>query len=545
MSADNKKLLQIQKQIEAAPPQALGGEIQKLQQASKKDKKNPHIPFAAGMMLCKLGDFQSGSQLLKQSLKLAKSNSIILSALAYAHMTGLRDYEAALKYLKQRLSTDKDDTNTLLMMAHCNLEIGEPQNAIKLLNQAEPLIKDKLRIHGMRSNCYLRLGDSTSARKEYEAIKELHPDGIIAIGDMMAALPDNTPEQIQELQSELSQAITNSPEKFRDDMHRCMTFAALGNIEEKLGNNQVAFDYFNKANKIQPLDANAHSFKDTQEFEVQKAVFTKTFFDTHSHKGHQSKEQIFVLGMPRSGTTLIESILAGHSKIRDFDELEFFNQQIHHIGLTNFQKNGLEERIDIVRSNLASAPADGFVNIGKQYIEMHGFDKLKGIHKVDKMPTNFRALGFIALVFPNAKIIHAKRHPVDTCLSAFKNPLRGYNRTFANDLQILGQFYLEYANLMRHWQDVLPLNIHEVRYEDMVNDTEHHARHIISYLNLEWEDSCLSKRQTKRDVKTASMWQVRQDIYKTSVDKWRIYENELKPLTDILTPEIELYNNAS
>lgn len=544
MAVDDKKLLHLQKKIEAAPLEALAGEIEKLQLASKKDKKNLYIPYAAGLMLCKLGDFQSGYKLLKQSLKLAKSNGIILSALAYTQMTGLRDYKSALSYLMQKLAIDGTDANAMLMIAHCHLELGEPQEALKQLDAAEPLTKDKLRIHGMRSNCYLRLGDSISARKEYEAIKELHPTGIIAIGDMMAALPDNTPEQIQELHEELSKAIVETPEKFRDDMHRCMSFSALGNIEEKLGNHTQAFEYFIKANEIQPLDTNAHSFKVTQEFETQKAVFTKAFFDEQTTKGHQSKEQIFVLGMPRSGTTLIESILAGHSKVKDYDELEFFNQQAHYIGITNFQENSLEVRIQNLRSNLSSAPADGFINIGKQYIETHGFDKLKGIHKVDKMPTNFRALGFIALVFPNAKIIHARRHPIDTCLSVFKNPLRGYNRTFANDLEMLGQFYLEYANLMRHWQDILPLDIHEVRYEDVVNNTEHHAKQMISYLDLEWEDACLTARQSKRDVKTASMWQVRQDIYKTSVDKWRIYEDALKPLTDILAEEIALYNKA-
>jgi len=157
------------------------------------------------------------------------------------------------------------------------------------------------------------------------------------------------------------------------------------------------------------------------------------------------------------------------------------------------------------------------------------------------MPLNFRALGLIAMVFPNAKIIHSMRHPVNTCLSVYKNPLRGYNRTFANDLETLGHFYLEYADLMRHWQKVLPLNIHEVRYEHMVNDTQTHARNMISYLDLDWEEGCLENRQSKREVKTASMWQVRDKIYKTSVDKWRIYEKQLKPLTDILSDEIKRY----
>lgn len=545
MSVDNNRLLQMQRQIEAAPHQALYSEIEKLQVASKKDKKNPYIAFAAGMMLCKIGDYESGVRLLKQSHKLAKPNAIILASLAFAHMTGLRDYKTAFSYLEQRLSLEPNNPETLLLMANCQLALGKAEDAIESINKAEPYSKDKLRIHGMRSNCYVRLGDPSSARKEYKAIAELHPSGIIAVGDMLAGLPDNSEEQLQYLRLELSEAIANTPEKFRDDMHRCMTLSALGNIEEKLDNPKVAFENFQQANAIQPVDKNASSFKQTLEFDTQKAVFTKAFFDENKYDGHQSREQVFVLGMPRSGTTLIESILAGHSKIKDFDELEFFNQQAHYIGITNIAENGLEAKITDLKNNLLSAPKDGFINIGKQFITHHGFDKLKGIHKIDKMPLNFRALGFIALVFPHAKIIHSMRHPIDTCLSVYKNPLRGYNRTFANDLETLGQFYIQYAELMRHWHEVLPLKIHDVRYEDMVTDTEAYARDMILYIGLDWEDGCLEKRQSKREVKTASMWQVRENIYKTSVDKWRLYEDELKPLTDILADEIKRYEDRN
>ena len=541
MSVDNNRLLQLQKQIEAAPPQALYAEIEKLQAASKKDKKNPYIAFAAGMMLCKIGDYQSGVRLLKQSLKLAKPNAIILASLAFVHMAGLRDHKTALAYLKQRLALEPNNPETLLLIANCQLALGNAEAAIESINQAEPNSKDKLRIHGMRSNCYVRLGDSSSARKEYEAIAKLHPSGIIAVGDMMAGLPDNTQEQLKSLKSELSEAVSNTPEKFRDDMHRSMTLSALGGIEEKLGNPEIAFKNYQQANVVQPLDMNAVSFKETLEFETQKAVFTRDFFEENKYDGHQSKEQVFVLGMPRSGTTLIESILAGHSKIEGFDELEFFNQQAHHLGITNLAEHGLDAKTASLKNNLQSAPKDGFVNIGKQFITQHGFDKLKGICKIDKMPLNFRALGFIALVFPNAKIIHSMRHPIDTCLSIYKNPLRGYNRTFANDLETLGEFYIQYAELMRHWHEVLPIEIHDVRYEGMVNTPEDTAKEMISYIGLDWEDGCLEKRQSKREVKTASMWQVRENIYKTSVDKWRVYEEQLKPLTDILSNEIIRY----
>lgn len=528
MSVDNNRLLQLQKQIEAAPPQALFGEIEKLQAASKKDKKNAYIAYAAGMMLCKLGDFESGARLLKQSHKLAKPNSIILGSLAFVHMTGLRDYISAMSYLQQRLELEPNHPETLLLIANCQLALGNPQEALVNINQAEANSTDKLRIHGMRSNCYLRLDDYASARKEYEAIAKLEPTGMIAVGDMMASLPDNTTQQLKDLQSQLSEAITNSPEKFRDDMHRCTTLSALGNIEEKLGNHQAAFDNFKRSNEVQPPDQNASSTQETFEFETQQEVFTKTFFEDNKYDGHQSKEQIFVLGMPLSGTSLIEGILAEHSKIVGCGELGFFNQQAHQIGITNSAENGLENKISNLQTNLLSAPKDGFINIGKQYITQHRLDKLKGICKVDNMPLNFRALGLIALVFPNAKIIHSVRHPLDTCLSLYKTPLRGYNRTFANDLEALGRFYIQYAELMRHWREVLPLEIHDVRVEHVVSQPEAQAKEMISYIGLDWEEDCLDDAQIE-------------SLDKTSVNQWRSYEDQLKPLIDILSDEIKRY----
>ena len=528
MSVDNSRLLQLQKQIEAAPPQALYGEIEKLQAASKKDKKNPYIAYAAGMMLCKLGDFESGAGLLKQSLKLAKANSIILGSLAFAHMTGLRDYISAMSYLEQRLELEPNHPETLLLIANCQFALGNPEEALESINEAEANSTDKLRIHGMRSNCYVRLKDYASARKEYEAIAKLEPTGIIAVGDMMAGLPDNTTEQLKDLQLQLSEAITKSPEKFRDDMHRCTTLSALGNIEEKLGNHKAAFDNFKQANEVQPLDQNASAIQETLEFETQKAVFTKTFFEENKYDGHQSKEQIFVLGMPLAGTSIIGGILTEHSKIVGCGELGFFNQQAHHIGITNSAENELENKIFNLKTNLLTAPKDGFVNIGKQYITQHRLDKLKGICKVDNMPLNFRALGLIALVFPNAKIIHSVRHPLDTCLSLYRTPLRGYNRTFANDLETLGQFYIQYAELMRHWREVLPLEIHDVRYEDIVGQPEAKAKEVISYMGLDWEDDCLDEAQLE-------------SIDRTSVNQWQSYEDQLKPLSDILSDEIKRY----
>jgi len=428
-----------------------------------------------------------------------------------------------------------------MMMANCYLKIGEPDKALDKLNIAEPLTRDKIRIYGMRSQCHVRLGDSEAAKREYLSIRDSHPKGIIAVGDMLATLPNNTDDERKQLSADLADAIKNRSEDFRDDTHRSMTYSGLGVLSEKLGRHKEAFQYFTLANKIQPIDENAFSFSKTKEFKILHEVFDAQLFEQVSSQGHPTKEHAFILGMPRSGTTLIESILAGHSKCMDFGELEFFNHQLHVLGVIKNPEITASQRAHELKQNLINAPYDGFSNIAEQYMDRYKFLEFPDIIKIDKMPLNFRALGLIALFLPNSKIIHSKRHPMDTCLSIYQTPLKEYNTTFANDLETLGTFYLEYVKLMKHWHNVLPLDIHEVRYEDLVNNTKIESKKLINYLGLEWEEACIINRKSKRDVQTASAWQVRNDIYKTSVQKWRMYEKELEPLTEILATEIKAY----
>jgi len=539
-TVDNKTLLNIQQRVESIPPNALEMEIQRNMAALPQQPKNAALHFGVGMMMSRIGNQVGAAELLERALKLSKNNDIILAATAYVYASRIGDHAKALKHLQKRQQLDRKNIGNLLLIANSQMEIGKLDEALATLNRAEPLTDDKIKIHGMRSRCYLRKGDSVNARAEYEAIAKLDPSGIAAVGDMMAMLPDNSPEQMQALREELGKSIRNTPEIFRDDIHRSMTFSALGSLCEKLEDYPQAFTYFDHANKAQPIDERAAGFKRTHEFSVLKEAFDKGFFES-APDGHPSTEQVFVVGMPRSGTTLIESVLAGHPKIEDFGELEYFSQQLFGLGILNPSDETKTSRLKRVKSNLSSAPAEVFTGIGQQYIQRFGFDNIPGFLKVDKMPHNFRALGLIAAVFPQAKVIHALRHPMDTCLSVFKNPLKGYHTTFAQDLETLGEYYIEYRKLMDFWKVTLAIDIHEIRYEEMVHTPEEHSKAMIDYLGLEWDPACLENRASKRDTATASMWQVREEIYTSSVQKWRTYEKELAPLASILKDEISAY----
>ncbi len=532
----------LSRRLQALPPGALDGELIRAQTAAKREPGNPTHDFAAGIILTRLGDHVSAIETLKRALKRAADSKVILGALSFLLAAKAKDHRAALKYLRRKHQLNRLDGQTLLLMANSHLELGEAREAMKILDRAEPLIADKVRIHALRSRCMFRIGDSAGARHYYRMILKSDPKAVASVVDRVALLPDNTEQDLIELYEILGKLADHSPQSFRNGQHHTLSLFALGTVCERLGKYDEAFHRFAEMNRIQPKEREPDSF--AGEFEILHQVFNKARFDASSGGGKRDPAPVFVVGMPRSGTTLIESILAGHRKIHDCGELEFFTRQLHFIGITAPRDTPIADAITQVKTSLDSAPINGFRDLGHEYTRQNGLQKFRGLLTVDKMPQNFMALGLIALTFPDAKIIHSMRDPMDCCASAYKNPLMGYHTAYANDLDSLGRYYLAYARLMRHWKTVLPLAIHDVRYEDVVSDTETTARAMIAFLGLDWDPACLSKRQQKRDVNTASAWQVRQQIYKSSLGTWRQYESHLQPLASLLAHETAAYTNS-
>ena len=234
---------------------------------------------------------------------------------------------------------------------------------------------------------------------------------------------------------------------------------------------------------------------------------------------------IFVLGMPRSGTTLTEQIIASHQQVYGAGELHDILQLVNH------PKEGAPEGYPLSLKGII--PAD-LKMLGEKYVAGLQARKPEARHITDKMPANFNCLGMIHLMLPNAKIVHVKRNPVDTCLSCFTR-LFNKSQYQSYDLTEIGRYYRNYSILMDHWRAVLPPgSFYEVQYEDLVADNENQARALIKYCGLEWDDACLESHKTERSIRTASVTQVRQPIYNTSVERWRKYEKHLRPLLDAL-----------
>ena len=260
-------------------------------------------------------------------------------------------------------------------------------------------------------------------------------------------------------------------------------------------------------------------------------VFSRDFLDEESGSGENNAEAIFIVGLPRTGSTLIEQILASHSEVDGTHELPELSQLSQNLPAADFIRSHFPE-------NVVDLAQDAYQSLGGEYLERTRKYRSGKAFFTDKNPGNFMHIGLLQLILPNAKVIDARRHPLDTCLGCFKQ-LFARGQSFSYDLEELGEYYLQYQRLMDHWDAVLPGKVLPVQYEEITADLESQIRRILEHCDLPWDENCLRFYETKRDVRTASSEQVRRPIYKSSVNLWRHYESQLTELIDVLKPELQ------
>jgi tetratricopeptide (TPR) repeat protein len=258
-------------------------------------------------------------------------------------------------------------------------------------------------------------------------------------------------------------------------------------------------------------------------------TFSKEFLDARPGAGCQSNAPIFIVGLPRSGSTLIEQILASHPDVEGTHELPDLGRVARSVGLNRDDRKAYPQVIPLLDDAEFLALGEDYLQRTKRHRE------LDTPRFTDKLPNNFVHVGFLSLVLPNAKIINAKRHPLDSCLGSFKQ-LFARGQPFTYDQFELAEFYAEYQRIMDHWHTVLPGKVLDVQYESVVDDLETEVRRILEFCELPWNDACLRFYENDRAVKTASSEQVRKPIYATSKHLWRNYEQHLGPMIEILEP---------
>lgn len=336
--------------------------------------------------------------------------------------------------------------------------------------------------------------------------------------------------------AELSTMATQVTDEDLDDEHKLHMHFALGKAAEDAGEYARAFEHYSLGNALYSAGLDYDADLNTARVDRFKTRFTQTFFAERQGSGCDSTSPIFIVGMPRSGSTLLEQILSSHSQVEGTTELPEM------ITLAkNLREQADTRDIGIYTEVLAAMDPAQLRELGEEYLERTRIHRKTDRHFfIDKMPNNFLHTGMIELILPNAKIIDARRHPMGCCFSNFKQ-YYARGQSFSYSLDDMGRFYRDYVDLMSHYDEALPGRVHRVHYENMVEHTEAEVRRLLDYCELPFEPGCLRFYENERPVRTASSEQVRQPIYSGGMEQWRHFEQWLDPLKLALGEALSSY----
>ena len=406
-----------------------------------------------------------------------------------------------------------------LTEAHSNLgdalrQQGNLVAAVESFRKALALDPSCINAHIGLGEAHQDAGQFVTAKAHFDQVLGLepkHPGAWAALPSLRKMTTDDLPW------AEMAQRLLENGLKPQEEMGLCY---ALGKYYDDTRQYDVAFGHYERANRLKRQRAG--SFERDKFRDLIDRIISAHPPEAVMHRQAGSSDScrpVLIVGMPRSGTSLTEQILASHTKVFGAGELQFWGKQA--------QKHGIE-----ISSGLHDAALlQDIAARCDAELQLHSTTALR---VVDKMPGNFLELGLIHAVFPQARILHVQRNPIDTCLSIYFQNF-SYGHTYATDLEDLAFYYREYYRLMAHWRAVLPPEVFlDVPYEALVENYEAWSRRIIEFVGLEWDERCLNFHETKRKVGTASNWQVRQKIYKTSKERWRNYGQFVEPLLPLL-----------
>jgi tetratricopeptide (TPR) repeat protein len=311
---------------------------------------------------------------------------------------------------------------------------------------------------------------------------------------------------------------------------------ALGKALEDEADFEASFEHYAEGNRLRRLEIRYDADEHRERLSRSHALFTRDFLRERAHAGCPAPDPIFIVGLPRSGSTLLEQILASHSQVEGTMELPDIIAMARRLAGTADDSDGAN-----YPGVLAALTGDQWRSLGEEYLERTRiYRKRSAPFFIDKMPNNFVHLGLILVALPNAKIIDARRHPLACCLSGFKQHF-ATGQHFSYSLEDLGRYYRDYVEFMAHFDRVAPGRVHRVIYENLVDDTETQVRALLRYCGLDFEPSCLRFYENSRAVRTASSEQVRRPIFRDGVQQWRNFEPWLQPLKTALGAVLDVY----
>tara|TARA_B100001250_G_scaffold299510_1_gene261118 strand:+ start:1119 stop:3149 length:2031 start_codon:yes stop_codon:yes gene_type:complete len=491
-------------------------------------KENPTHTYAMSLLAeiaNRMGYFDDAEFLLQKAVEFKPDDGDL--RMKYAEI--LRKKQKFTKTLEQvNILCDKypDNLTYQAQKASETMQNGDHEGAITLLDNI--LSKNPYNFSTLTSKGHAQktLGKTDQAIKSYKSAYEIKPDH----GEAFFSLANLktysfTTNELDNMRQQAERVDLSLRDK-------AYFHFALAQGCEVNGEHDEAFFHLEKGNKIKNDQSQYSIERMEKELKAQEETCDETFFEDLGSGGHDAKDPIFILGLPRAGSTLIEQILASHSMVDGTLELP----NILSIA-QSLRGEDIYGKLGNYPKSMESLTLEKREALGKGYIEDTRMHRKEAPRFTDKMPNNFRHIGLIHLIMPNAKIIDARRYPLDCCFSMFKQ-LFAQGQEFSYGLAEAGSYYNSYIKLMDHWNSVLPGKVLTVNNEDVIEDLEGQVRRMLEFLELPYEQECIAFHETDRLVRTASSEQVRKPINKEGMERWKPYSKHLKPLLDNLDKEL-------
>lgn len=502
--------------------------------AAKAEPTRPSFHNNRGLALLQLERNKEAAECFRDTLDADPTFVPALANLGRA-LNALKEFQEATEHLRKAISMAPDFVDAHQELATALGEAGDLDGAIDAIDTALKLSPNNIRFLTQKAGLYVTFGQLDRSEVIHREVLKLYPNSINAYGGiarvkkfeaydddmknmerLYKTIPDVDYNKV--LQGEKDDAKREDP-KMNLAMSLAKAFEAIKDFDQ-------AFYYYKEGNRLKRKKYYYDQAADFNEFDQRRELFTPALVSKFKDVGFPDKTPIFIVGMPRSGTTLLEQVFHAHKDVFGAGELSIMGTLV-------------KDRFKDMRSfekqlGKGKVTEQTFLEMGAAYIEKVREIESDSPFITDKMPHNFLQVGFIKLALPNAKIIHSYRNPIDNTFAIFKQIFGNDGHQYGYDLVELGQYHNKYRELMAHWDEIFPGDIFECRYEDMVADLESQTRKVLDFCGLDWDPNTLNFHKAERAIRTASVTQVRQPIYKGSVEKWRKYETQLQPLIRVL-----------
>ncbi|WP_405228286.1 tetratricopeptide repeat-containing sulfotransferase family protein [Lentisalinibacter sediminis] len=495
-------------------------------------KDNPESVTALrllGVIAMQSGHPENAEELLSKAVRLAPDFTGAIIDLGRLHQDQHRLAEA-IECFEKAVETDPRSSHAHFLLAAALAPAARTAAAAAAYRRAIELKPEHAGAWLGLGHTLKTLGRQPEAIEAYRECIRLKP----ANGESWWSLANLKTYPLGDEDIQAMEAALETPEL--NEQSEVNFLFALAKAWEDREDYDRAWHYYDKGNRRQRMRENYDPVQTEVNNDAIAEVFSEEFLAVNEGIGCEDPAPIFIVGLPRSGSTLIEQILASHSQVEGTAELPYLGRVA-----TSLNRN----RADGVNYPQAVRELKGpnFEALGRRYLAHASLHRVEGLPRfIDKMPNNFPNVGFAQLILPRAKIIDARRHPMDSCLSCYRQ-LFARGQTFTYDLTEIGEYFLQYQRMMDHWHAVLPGRVLTVQYEELVSDFDNQVRRLLDFCELPWEDACLNFHETDRPVRTASSEQVRQPIYRGAVGFWRRYEQHLDELAEVLEPVLGRYED--